>query len=373
MSDRVIRQIPWFGPELGEPEKRLVCEAIDSNYINDGHLTRRFEREIAQLIGRKYAVAVTSGTAAISLALMSLGIGRDDEVIVPDLTFIATANAVVMTGATPRLVDVDPERFCLDPECVTKAIGPRTRAIIPVDVNGRGADYHVLQAVADAHGLHLISDSAEGFGSAWKGKPLGSFGIAGCFSFSANKTITTGQGGMVVTDDDGLYERLLELKDQGRRQQGTGGDDLHPVIGFNFKLTNLQAAIGLAQLDRLQSRLAHARNREEWYRSNLCDEARIRFPPWSKQEGEVLQWTDVLIENRDQLKDLLSKAKIGTRAFWYALHKQAPYALPDNNFPNATWVSTTGLWLPSAFSLTQADTVYVAETILASVRSITKG
>ncbi|MEZ5618803.1 MAG: DegT/DnrJ/EryC1/StrS family aminotransferase [Rhodocyclaceae bacterium] len=367
MIDRIVRQIPWFGPELGEPEKQLVLEAIDSNYINDGHLTRRFEREIAQLVGRKHAVAVTSGTAAISLALMGLGIGREDEVIVPDLTFIATANAVVMAGATPRLVDIDPARFCLDPECVNEAIGPRTRAIIPVDVNGRGADYHALQAIAEEHGLYLVTDSAEAFGSSWRGKPLGSFGIAGCFSFSANKTVTTGQGGMIVTDDDGLHQRLLELKDQGRSQQGTGGDDLHPVIGFNFKLTNLQAAIGLAQLGRLDIRLAQARIREHWYRSMLNDMTHISFPPWNEQGGEVLQWTDAIVEKRDNLKEKLSKGHISTRSFWHPLHRQAPYALQDAGFSNAIRVSATGLWLPSAFSLTQADAAYVAETIHASV------
>ena len=185
---------------------------------------------------------------------MALGIEPGDEVIVPDLTFIATANAARLAGAAVVLVDVDPHRLTLSPQAVEAAITPRTRAVVPVDVNGRGADYVALERICRDRGLVMVCDAAEALGSRYDGKPLGSYGDAACFSFSPNKTLTTGQGGMIVTKSASMADRLYELKDQGRRVRGSGGDDLHPVMGFNFKFTDLQAAVGLAQLEAFDAR-----------------------------------------------------------------------------------------------------------------------
>ncbi len=244
--------IAWFGPHLTGRELDRLRDVLDRQYVNDGPLAREFERRLAAFVGTRHAVAVTSGTAAIALSLMAAGIGPGDEVLVPDLTFIATANAVRMAGADVKLVDVEPVRFGVDPDAVEAAIGPRTRALVTVDVNGRGADYTRLEPICRKAGLVLICDAAEALGSRFAGKMLGSFGLAGCFSFSANKTITAGQGGMIVTDNDALHDRLRELKDQGRRKGGTGGDDDHPVLGFNFKFTDLQAAVALPQFDEIE-------------------------------------------------------------------------------------------------------------------------
>ena len=245
--------IPWFTPEFGGAvEQERLCAVLASNYVNDGAVAREFEQRIAELIGVKHCVAVTSGTAAISLALLAIGIEPGDEVLVPDLTFVATANAARMIGAEVKLVDVEPRRFAIDVDKAARAVGPRTRAIVPVDVNGRGADYNALQSLAQEKGLKIVCDSAEALGSKYCGRPLGTFGDAACFSFSPNKTISSGQGGIIATNSDGIHSRLRELKDQGRRHGGTGGDDLHPVMGFNFKYTNLQAALGLAQLERFR-------------------------------------------------------------------------------------------------------------------------
>jgi perosamine synthetase len=362
------RAIPWFGPEVGLREKELLAEVIDSNYINDGPVTRRFEAEIARLAGTKYAVGVTSGTAAISLALMGLGVGRGDEVIVPDLTFAATANAVAMTGAEVRLVDIEPVRFSLDAQKVRAALTPKTRAIVTVDVNGRGAGYAALEPLAKETGLFLVTDSAEGLASRHGGKPLGSYGNAGCFSFSANKTVSTGQGGMITTSDEALHGRLRELKDQGRRHQGTGGDDLHPALGFNFKLTNLQSAVGLAQLEKLQARLAFARERDRWYRAALGDCPGIVLPAVDIAGGEAVQWTDALVERRDLLRKAFDAGRIGHRAFWFPVHAHKPYAAPAERFPAATRVSAQGLWLPSAFSLTQAEVARTCDVIRSALK-----
>jgi perosamine synthetase len=364
MQDVKIR---WFGPDVGDLEQAAVARVIASNYINDGPTTRRFEAAIAERLGVKHALAVSNGTVAIALGLMAVGVGPGDEVIVPDLTFIATANAVRLAGAEVRLVDVEPHRFSLDPEKTAAAIGPRTKAIVPVDVNGRGADYESLETLCAERGLKLVCDAAEALGSRWHGRYLGTFGDAGCFSFSANKTVTSGQGGMVVTNSDDVYHRLKELKDQGRRFGGTGGDDLHPVLGFNFKYTDLQASVAIAQLGRMDERLAHFRQRDAWYREFLADCPNIVLPEAPNFEGEVLQWTDILCDNRAAILTALSAQGIDTRSFWFPLHRQEPYRAEDDAFPNSIDISARGLWLPSAFDLTEAQARTVAEAIRAAV------
>jgi perosamine synthetase len=362
--------IHWFTPEFDGPvERERLLAVLASNYLNDGPLAREFERRIAELIGVKHCVAVTSGTVAISMALSAAGIGPGDEVLVPDLTFVATANAARMIGAEVKLVDVEPRRFAIDVNKAAKAIGPRTRAIVPVDVNGRGADYNALESLAREKGLKIICDSAEALGSKYCGRRVGSFGHAACFSFSANKTVSSGQGGMVATNSDEICVRLRELKDQGRRTVGTGGDDLHPVLGFNFKYTNLQAAVGLAQLERFEERVAHFAERDAWYRELLADCPGVVVPDPPNWDGEILQWTDVLCEDRPRLQRALQDAGIDARAFWFPLHQQEPYKAADTEFSVAIDISARGLWLPSAFSLTRSQVEQVARVIRDTVRT----
>jgi perosamine synthetase len=362
--------IPWFAPEFDGPvERERLLAALASNYLNDGPLAREFEQRIAEFIGVKHCVAVTSGTVAISTALLAAGIGPGDEVLVPDLTFVATANAARMIGAEVKLVDVEPRRFAIDINKAAQAVGPRTRAIVPVDVNGRGADYNALESLAQEKGLKIICDSAEALGSKYYGRRLGTFGDAACFSFSANKTVSSGQGGMVATNSDEICERLRELKDQGRRQGGSGGDDLHPVMGFNFKYTNLQAAVGLAQLERFRDRVAHFAERDAWYRELLADCPGIVIPDRPNWDGEILQWTDVLCAERPQVQRALLDAGIDARAFWFPLHRQEPYKTDDKDFSVAIDISARGLWLPSAFSLTRSQVEQVARVIRDTVRT----
>lgn len=355
--------IPWFLPKTGSYEKKLAIKVIESNYLNDGNYTRLFEKRIAELIGAKHCVGVTSGTAAIALSLMGMGVGQGDEVIVPDLTFIATANAVRLTGAKVKLVDIEPRRFNIDIDSVRQSINSRTKAIVPVDVNGRGADYELLERLAKKEGLFLICDSTEGLGSKYNGRYLGTFGDAGCFSFSANKTVTCGQGGMVATNNTKLYHRLLELKDQGRRYQGTGGNDLHPVMGYNFKLTNLQAAIGIAQLEKLPARLIQAKQRDQWYQEALSDCAGLVLPSLENESGEVNQWADILVDNRKKVELILSKSNIGCRPFWCPLHTQKPYLTDSRRFINASNISLRGLWLPSCFDLNKKQVERVSSIL----------
>ena len=353
-------RIPWWAPAVGEREYELVRQVLESGYLNEGELTQTFEQRLAALLGVRHVVATTSGTSAIFMALAALGIGHGDEVIVPDLTFIATANAVTLAGATPVLVDIDRDTLTIAPCAIERAVTPRTRAIVPVHVSGRAADMHEILALAHRYGLHVVEDAAEALLSAsGDGAWLGTLGTAGCFSFSPNKTITTGQGGCVATNDERLYVRLRELKDQGRPVRGTGGNDVHAVIGYNFKLTNLQAAVGIGQLDLLQDRLERQRAIRRLYARGLNGVNGIRLLPFRLERGETPQWTDALAERRDELEGFLARRGVACRPFWYPLHTQAPYRRPDAAFPVSSEVCARAIWLPSAFTLSDEDVAEV--------------
>jgi len=356
-------------PEIGPEEYGQVKAVLDSNYLNDGAVTEEFERCIAKLVCAKYALSVTSGTAAITLALMGLDVKPGDEVIVPDITFVATANAVILAGARPVLVDVDRKTLNLDARVLARAITARTRAIVPVHVSGRAANMQDILAIAKQHGLCVVEDAAEAFMSRHMGRYLGTLGNAGCFSFSPNKTITTGQGGMIVTDDDHLFVRFRELKDQGRPVRGTGGDDVHHSIGFNFKFTNLQAAVGLAQLSYLEARLARMRRIYELYCAELSGLEGLQLPGFQLDKGESPQWTDAIVEERDALDSYLLTKNVHCRRFWFPIHSQAPYRQDDLLFPNSTALCPHAIWLPSAFTLSDDD----VETVCGYIREVVTG
>lgn len=363
MTTTPQKRLEWWTPLMGAREKELVCEVLDRHFPNDGEYTDRFEAEIAKFCDVPYAVAVTSGTAAITIALLACGVGHGDEVLVPDITFIATANAVQWAGATPILVDVRQSDFMIDPVAIERAITPRTKAIVPVHVSGRSAPMQEILAIAEKYNLYVVEDTAEGLGSRLNGQALGSFGIAGTFSFSPAKTITTGQGGMVITRDADLARKLRLYKDQGRPVRGTGGADEHIALGFNFKYTNLQAAMGLAQLEDFDSRIEHQRQLFYWYQKHLPESPRLRLLNFDVEGGIVPQWVDIFVENRDSLVEFLEAHQIQPRKFWYPLHTQAPYLQSNDQFPAATHVGSGGLWLPSSLTLTEADVQTICSVI----------
>ncbi len=294
---------------------------------------------------------------------MALGIGHGDEVVVPDLTFIATANAVTMSGAKPVLVDIEAETLNMSIDGFAKAITNRTKAVIPVHVSGRAANLARIKEVADKHNIHLIEDAAEALMSFSAGKALGTIGELGCFSFSPNKTITTGQGGAIACHDPALAIRLRQLKDQGRPVRGTGGDDEHPAIGFNFKFTNLQAAVGVGQLQYLESRLKRMKEIYLFYKQELSSVAGVKLLPFSIENGESPQWIDALVENRDELDSYLQTRNIHCRRFWHPIHSQIPYKHDDKDFPTATSLSKKAIWLPSDFTLSNEDLMVVCQSI----------
>ncbi len=357
------RHIDFWTPQVGKTEYSLIAQVLDSNYLNDGEVTTEFEQKLARLLGCRYVVGVTSGTAGLFLALAGLGIGPGDDVIVPDVTFIATANAVVLTGAKPVLVDVDPATMNIDSDSFARAITDRTKAVVPVHISGRAVDIATIAQIADTHGIYIVEDAAEAFMSKYNGRCLGTFGKAGVFSFSPNKTITTGQGGAILTDDDKLHVYLRELKDQGRPVRGTGGAEVHKKIGYNFKLTNLQSAIGLGQLSLLENRLKRMKEIHRLYLKNLEGVKGLTLFKFDVENEESPQWTDAIAEDRDALYEYLLERGIRCRKFWYPLHTQEPYRQSSKDFPVSSKLSMKAIWLPSAFTLTDSDIKCVCDYI----------
>ncbi|OGG80031.1 hypothetical protein A3A39_02990 [Candidatus Kaiserbacteria bacterium RIFCSPLOWO2_01_FULL_54_13] len=353
--------IPWWQPKVEKGDYRFIQRALDRNFVNEGPQAREFEERIAKLVGARYAVSATSCTAAIFLALKAAGVKAGDEVLVPDMTFIATAHAVDLLGAKVVLVDVDPQTLNIDPSKIARAITKRTRAIIPVHVTGRAADMNAITQIAKKHRLAVIEDAAEAFMSKYGKRFLGTIGDAGCFSFSPNKTISTGQGGVIVTSSKKIYEALKPLKDQGRPQRGTGGDDVHFSVGYNFKLTDLQAGAGLGQLKHLSKRLKRMKRNYALYAKHLKGIGDIRVFP--SRKGEVPQWTDIETRKRDELEKYLRSKGIDSRKYWHPIHRQRAYRQSDNKFPASTRLSYRALWLPSAFTLSDADIHTVCRAI----------
>ena len=258
----IVQIEPW----IDDAELRELKRVIDSTFLVEHDLTREFEAMTARLAGSKHAIAVCNGSAALFVSLKALGIGCGDEVIVPNLTFVATANAVILAGATPVLCEVEPDTFCLDAGRAEKLVTPRTRALLPVHLYGQSADMEQVMALARRYNLKVIEDAAEGIGVTFEDRHVGSFGDMGILSYYGNKTITCGEGGMVLTGDDELAKAAYRLKNYGRDQKGTF---IHESIGFNFSFTDLQAAIGIAQMKKLPAIVRRKREIHDRYVDEL--------------------------------------------------------------------------------------------------------
>ncbi|RJS78989.1 DegT/DnrJ/EryC1/StrS family aminotransferase [Methanophagales archaeon] len=351
---------PW----IGEEEKRAMMEYLNSGgWLTEFRKTREFERMIASYVGSKYASVVSNGTVSLVIALMALSIGKGDEVIVPDYTMIASANAVVLAGAKPVLVDIDRSNLCLDLDLVEEAITPKTKAIMLVTINGRYPEMKKFVKFAHDHDLFLVEDAAQSLGSRFKGKHLGTFGDVGSFSFSAPKVITTGQGGALVTDNEEIYQKILKIKDFGRAKSGV---DYHETMGYNFKFTDLQAVIGIEQMKKLDWRVKRKKEMYKLYKELLEDIEGIEFIDTNL--ADTSPWfIDILVEKgekeRDKLASFLDKKGIGTRPFYPAIHTQPPYSWVNGDFKNAEYVSERGLWLPSASFLSDDDIEYICQNI----------
>jgi perosamine synthetase len=366
--------IPVWEPVLDGREEPYVLDALRTNWISSlGPYITRFEERFAAYCGARHGVACSSGTAALHLAMVALGIGPGDEVLIPDFTLIVSANTVILSGARPVLVDVDPRTWCLDAKRVEEKITPRTRAVMPVHMYGHPCDMPAILDVAKRRGLFVIEDAAEAHGAEIAGRPVGSFGEAGCFSFYGNKILTTGEGGMVVTDDDRLAERLRLLRNQAFEERRF----VHHVMGFNYRLTNLQAAIGLAQTERLEEKVARKLEIASWYRELLAGCPDVTLPAQTPGARNVHWMFGVLLgdafsRGRDAVMARMKELGVETRAFFCPMHLQPLFVdggdarYPDvaGDFPVSEELWNRGLYLPSGLGLTRAEAEEVVTRLL---------
>ena len=369
--------IPIAEPSLCEEELNNVIEAVKSGWISSkGGFISQFEENFARYCGSKYGIATSSGTTALHVALVALGIGKGDEVIVPTLTFVATANAVTYTGAKPVFVDSHPDYWCIDPDEAEKRITKKTRAIIPVHLYGHPCDMDAIRSIAQAYKLFIIEDAAEAHGAEYRGQRVGVFSDIACFSFFGNKVITTGEGGMCVTNSDELGQKLRILRDHG---QSPGRSYWYEVIGFNYRMTNLQAAVGVAQMDRIGELISRRKQLARWYDEALRDPAEqglVKLPPQMPWAEPICWMYSILIEDkfgtqRDEIIQGLSEKGIETRPLFYPLHTIPPYRSSER-FPVAEELSRKGLSLPSGAKMGEKEIAEVVYSLL-SIKDLVRG
>lgn len=366
--DRRLR-LPVAQPSFDERELLYVSECILTGWVSSkGKFVTRFEEMFADFCDARYAIATSNGTTALHIALLALGIGPGDEVIVPTLTFIATANAVTYTGAKPVFVDSERETWNIDPALIEEAITPLTKAIVPVHLYGHPANMDPILEIADHYNLAVIEDAAEAHGARYKGRRVGCLGDLGIFSFYGNKIITTGEGGMVVTNEASLADKLRMLRDHGMSPDKRYW---HPILGYNYRMTNVQAAIGVAQLEKINLFLAAKDNIAKSYAKKLRNVSGLTLPP-SMPWAENVHWLySILLDettfgmSRDSLMEALTDQGIETRPLFYPVHIQPVYET-GQHLPVAERLAWMGLSLPSAMSLSPEDIGRIANAILSA-------
>jgi perosamine synthetase len=362
--------IPVNEPVVSTQSKQYVVDCLDTGWISSaGQYVDAFEKKFAEYIGVGYATTVANGTAALHLALAALGIGPNDEVIVPDLTIISCALAPLYVGAKPVLVDVDPDTGNLDPTKIEAAITTQTKAIMVVHLYGHAVDMDPIMAIAKKHGLYVIEDAAEAHGAEYKGRRLGSLGDIACFSFYGNKIVTCGEGGMVVSNHQDLIDKVATLKNLAH---SPGKRFWHEIVGYNYRLTNMQAALGLGELENIEKYIAQKRSMRQAYDELLSDIPYLALPMVKPYAASVFWMYNVLVTkdspiSRDDLMKKLKEKGVDTRTYFYPLHHQPVltklYEYQDNEFPITNDLSQRGFYLPSGLALTSVQIKAVAQAI----------
>ena len=357
-------KFPVYQPSLDGNEKKYVNECLDSTWISSkGKFVNEFENSFSKFIGVKHATTVSNGTVAIHLALLALGIGEGDEVIVPTLTYIASVNAIAYTNAKPLFVDSLESSWQIDPADVVKKITPQTKAIMAVHLYGHPCEMDALVQICKEYGLFLVEDCAEAIGTLYKDKHVGTFGDIATFSFFGNKTITTGEGGMVVTNDKTLFDRSEHFKGQGLAKHR---QYWHDVIGYNYRMTNICAAIGVAQLENVQKVLDEKKRIADAYRDCLANSSVIFHNPISVDIYHSYWMCSILVEDskqRESLRDYLDQEGIETRPLFYPVHTMPMYSSQYQRHPVAENLGWRGLNLPSYPSLKTEDVQFICEKI----------
>ncbi len=367
--------IPVNEPLLDGNEKKYLLECIESGWISsEGPFVKEFEEKFAARVGRKHAIAVTNGTAAIDAAVEALGIGPGDEVILPTFTIISCILQIIRSGATPVLVDSDPITWNMDVTQIEQKITPRTKAIMVVHIYGLPVDMDPVLDIAKRHGLKIIEDAAEMHGQTYRGKPCGSFGDISTFSFYPNKHITTGEGGMIVTDNDELAEACRSLRNLCFQPQKRF---VHEKLGWNLRMTNIQAALGLAQLERLDEFVKKKRSIGLKYTELLSDLSEVQLPLANTDYSENIYWVYGMVlserigfDAKEVMKRLAEKG-VGSRPFFYPMHNQPVLRrlgfFEGESYPVAENMSQRGFYIPSGMALTKQQIQSVSVFVKASL------
>lgn len=349
--------IPQIEPWIDDEELNELTDVIKSTFVTEHKKTEEFEQLFAQYTGSKHAIAYSNGTMALFAALHVLDIGEGDEVIVPDLTFAATANAVILAGAKPVFADIDPETLQITAELVAEKITPQTKAIIPVHLYGGAVQMNELLVLAKEHDLHIIEDAAQGVGVKLGGKHVGTFGDMGILSFYGNKTMTTGEGGLILTDSEEHAKKVFTFKNHGRPIKGVF---IHDEIGYNFSMSDLNSAIGISQFKKLPKIIARKKEIYNFYQKNLKNVQIYEYP----ENVDPVQWfTSIKVEDPEEFSKYMKQQNIGTRRFFYPLHLQPCYK--DKGFAEGQFLGTEdaynhGISLPSSVTLTEEQLTYIS-------------
>ncbi|PZV14490.1 MAG: aminotransferase DegT [Pseudanabaena sp.] len=366
-----MNPIPVNEPLLNGNEKKYLLECIETGWISsEGPFVKQFEEQFAARVGRKYGIAVSNGSVALEAAVAALGIGKGDEVILPTFTIISCAAAIVRAGATPVVVDCDRHTWNMDVGQIESKITPKTKAIMVVHIYGLPTDIEPVLALANKYGLKIIEDAAEMHGQIYKGSPCGSFGDISTFSFYPNKHITTGEGGMLVTDDEKLAERCCSLRNLCFQPQKRF---VHEELGWNYRMTNLQAALGVAQLERLDEFVARKRHMGQRYTELLSDIPGLQLPINKTDYAENIYWVyglvlkdEVPFESIDAILRL-GEYKIGTRPFFWCMHEQPAFRkmglFDDVSCPVAEKIARRGFYIPSGMALKDDQIEEVAKAL----------
>ena len=369
-----LGRIPLLSPQISIKEKNNVMDCLNSGWISSaGNYVEKFEKNFSKYLGGGYSMTVSNGTTAIELALRALGIGKGDEVLLPNFTFAATINAVINSKATPKLIDIDSETWTIDLNQIKKSITNRTKAIIPVHIYGQSAHSDEIRKIAKKFKLFIIEDCAEALGGFYKKRLIGREGDASTFSFYPNKLITTGEGGMVVFKDKKTYLKAKQLRNQGR---STSKMFWHDFAGFNFRMTNIQAAIGVAQLDRINTFLELRKKVFKIYDSLFEKQDDIILLPKNIWSQNSLWLYTILITSLNEVKrDLLIKklAKLGieTRPGFYPLNTMDAYKkFGKGSYPNTEKISFISISLPSSASLKKHDISYIYESVISEKKKL---
>lgn len=371
----MTERIPMSAPDITEEDVQAVVEVVRSGRLALGPKTEEFERLVADYIGVKHAVAVSSGTAALHLIVKALGIGPGDKVLVPSFTFVASANVILYEGATPVFVDIEPETYNLDPEDLKRKLTPRTKAIMVVDVFGHPAEWDEILSIAEKHNLKVIDDSCEAIGAEYKGRKLGQFGDAAAFAFYPNKQMTTGEGGVIVTNNDEIARLCRSLRNQGRGEMGSWLE--HERLGYNYRMTEMSAALGVSQLKRIETLLAKRERVAQMYTERLSELELVRPPvvrPYVRMSWFVYVVTLAKGLHRDPVMKALEKKGIPSRGYFSPVHLQ-PYIrellkIREGMLPVTESVAQRTIALPFHSNLSPAEIDIVVEALKECLASL---